>query len=214
MIRVLIADDHALFRQGLRSLLDTIDNLKVVGEAEDGIITLKLVASLTPDLVLMDINMPGCDGLEAARKIKAYYPNVKILIVSMHADHSFVRQALQAGAAGFIFKGAPFDELKEALGNVMGNKRYLSPALLGPLLDDYIKISPGDVHMGKYKNLTRREKEILGMFTQSVGRREIAARLFISPKTVDRHKSNLKKKLGVQNDAELQEYARVLEDTP
>ena len=118
MIRVLIADDHALFRQGLRSLLETVDGIEVAGEAEDGRGILEMAGSLSPDLVLMDIAMPGCDGLEATRRLKARYPGVKILIISMHADHPFVRQALKAGASGYIFKGAPFHELKAALDSV------------------------------------------------------------------------------------------------
>lgn len=211
MTRVLIADDHALFRQGLRSLLESIDNIEVVGEAEDGRAAEELVVSLAPDLVLMDINMPGCDGLEATRRIKALSPEIKVLIVSMHADHSFVRQALHAGAAGFIFKGAPFAELKGALESVINNAPYLSPSLLGPVLNDFIKYSPGEAFSESYNKLTQREKEVFSLLGSGKGRQEIAERLFISPKTVDRHKSNLKEKLGFQSDGELQEMARKME---
>ncbi len=210
MKRVLIADDHALFRQGLRSLLETIDNIEIVGEAEDGQSVLKMAESLNPDVILMDIVMPGCDGLEATCQIKARFPEMKILIISMHADHPFVRQALKAGASGYIFKGAPFPELMTALESIMHGTPYLSPTLLGPVLEDYVKLTPEDQLQMKYNLLTQREKEIFELLIQGLGRQVVADRLFISPKTVDRHKSNLKEKLEINSDLEMQNIARLL----
>ncbi len=209
-MKVLIADDHALFRQGLRSLLETIDLIEIVGEAEDGNSVLELVDALKPDLVLMDIAMPGCDGLEATRLLKERCPNIKILIISMHADHPFVRQALKAGASGYIFKGAPFPELKAAIDSVMRDVPYLSQALLGPILDDYKNLTPDEAVIVKHKKLTFREKEVFELLIHGLGRQEIAERLFISPKTVDRHKGNLKEKLSIKSDLEMQDIARLL----
>jgi DNA-binding NarL/FixJ family response regulator len=209
-MQVLIADDHALFRQGLRSLLETIDLIEIVGEAEDGNSVLKLAESLKPDLVLMDIAMPGCDGLDATRQLIERYPNIKILIISMHADHLFVRQALKAGASGYIFKGAPFPELKAAIDSVMHDIPYLSQALLGPILDDYKNLTPDEEVYVNQKKLTLREKEVFELLIQGLRRQEIADRLFISPKTVDRHKRNLKEKLSIKSDLEMQDIARLL----
>ena len=209
-MRVLIADDHALFRQGLRSLLETIDDLEVVGEAEDGHATVEMAASLKPDLILMDIAMPGFDGLEATRRLKDICPDTKILILTMHADHPFVRQALKAGVSGYIFKGAPFNELQAALDSIRHDSPYLSPALLGPLLNDYRNLTPDEKVYDKYKELSLREREIFELFAQGFGRRKIAESLFISPKTVDRHKRNIKNKLNVTSDLEMQEIASML----
>lgn len=210
MTRVLIADDHALFRQGLRSLLETIKEVEVVGEAGNGQEVIEMAGSLRPDIVLMDIGMPGCDGLEATGRIKTLFPQIKILIISMHADHPFVRQALKAGASGYLFKGAPFPDLKAALESILRGVPYLSSELLGPVLNDYVKLTPSDELQLKYNQLTRREKEIFELLIQGLGRLAIAERLFISPKTVDRHKSNLKAKLGIASDLELQSTARLL----
>lgn len=210
MTRVLIADDHALFRHGLRSLLESMENLEIVGEAEDGDSVLEMAASLKPDVVLMDISMPGCDGLEATSRLKARFPQVKILIISMHAGYPFVRQALKSGASGYVSKGAPFPELKAAIESIRQDTPYLSPSLLGPVLDDYVKLTPEDERQVKYNTLSQREKEIFELFVQGLGRQAIARRLFISPKTVDRHKSNLKEKLGIQSDLEMKDLARGL----
>lgn len=210
MTRVLIADDHALFRQGLRSLLETMEQVEVVGEAENGQEVIEMAGSLCPDIILMDIGMPGYDGLEATSRIKARYPQIKILIISMHADHPFVRQALKAGASGYLFKGAPFHDLKAALESIMQDVPYLSSNLLGPVLDDYVKLTPSDELQVKYNQLTKREKEIFELLVQGLGRQMIAECLFISAKTVDRHKSNLKAKLGITSDLDLQNTARLL----
>jgi len=210
MTRVLIADDHALFRQGLRSLLETMEQVEIVGEAENGQEVIEMAGSLCPDIILMDIGMPSYDGLEATSRIKARYPRIKILIISMHADHPFVRQALKAGASGYLFKGAPFSDLKAALESIMQDIPYLSPALLGPVLNDYVKLTPSDELQVKYNQLTKREKEIFELLVQGLGRQMIAERLFISAKTVDRHKSNLKAKLGITSDLDLQNTARLL----
>ncbi len=210
MTRVLIVDDHALFRQGLRSLLETMEGLEIVGEAGDGQGALDLAASLNPDVILMDIGMPDFDGLEATSLIKVRFPNIKVLVISMHADHLFIRQALIAGASGYIFKGAAFPELKAAIESVIQGAPYISPVLLVSVLEDYIKLTPQDDLKMKYNTLTKREKEIFELIAQGLGRQIIGARLFISPKTVDRHKSNLKEKLGLNNDLEMKSFAKQL----
>lgn len=210
MIQVLIADDHALFRHGLRSLLETLDYLEVIGESDDGQSTIDLAASLQPDLILMDIEMPGCNGLEAARKIKARFPRTKILIISMHTDRSFVRQAVQAGIEGYIVKGASFHELRLALESVINNIPFLSPILLGPVLNDYKNLTPEDEANARFEKLTSREKQIFKLIVEGQGRQEIANQLFISPKTVDRHKINLKEKLSLTSELQLKNFAKLL----
>jgi len=212
-VRVLIADDHALFRQGLRSLLETIDDIEIVGEAEDGHETVEMADSLKPDLILMDIAMPGFDGLEATRRLKDSCPDTKILILTMHADHPYVQKALRAGVSGYIFKGAPFNELQAALDSIKRGSPYLSPALLGPLLNDYRNLTPDEKVYDKYKELSLREREIFELLVQGFGRRDIADHLLISPKTVDRHKRNIKDKLNVKSDLDMQEIARMLKQS-
>ena len=213
LIRVIIADDHVLFRNGLRSLLETLDYIKIIGESDDGQSTIELAESLQPDLVLMDIAMPGYNGLEAAREIKSRFPQIKILVISMHTDRSIVRQSIQAGVEGYIFKGAPFHELRLALESIANDTPFLSPVLLGPILDDYKKLTPEDEARARFEKLTQREKEIFELIVQGLGRQEVAEQLFISPKTVDRHKLNIKEKLGLKSDLQLQSYSKTLKRT-
>ncbi len=206
-IKVVLVDDHPLFRQGLRSLLDTIDSIEVIGEAGDGEEALALTAELMPDLVVMDISMPGQDGLEATRQIKEFYPQVKVIMLSGHADSIFVDQALKAGAEGYVYKDAAFDEMSIAIDAVKKERPFLSPAVLRPLVNSYLLSTPAEKAINEYDKLTAREKEIFMLLIKNRSRTVIADTLNISPKTVDRHRSNLLKKLGYSKEEELKEFA-------
>lgn len=202
-MRLVIADDHAIFRQGLRSLLEKDDSVMVVGEAEDGIMALSMAEELTPDIIIMDIAMPVLSGLEATCKIKEKYSNIKIIILSMHTDDIYVHQALKNGAEGYVLKDAAYEELKLAIEAVSEGKPYLSPAVLQSVVDEYLQSIPAPEVMTALEELTAREKEVLQLFAKGCTRQEIAEQLYISPKTVDRHRSNIKEKLRDWDEKEI-----------
>jgi len=206
-MKVLLVDDHPLFRQGLRNLLESIDSILVVGEAGDGAEALSMAEKLSPDLVIMDISMPGQCGLEATRQLKEYYPQIKVIILSGHADNIFVDQALKAGAEGYVYKDAAFDEMSIAIDAVIKERPYLSPIVLKPVVNSYLLSTPEEKAVNEYNKLTDREKELFMLLVKGRSRRVIADTLNISPKTVDRHRSNLLKKLGRRKEEELKEFA-------
>lgn len=206
-MKVLLADDHPLFRQGLRTLLESIDSIEVVGEAGNGAEALSLTDQLSPDLVIMDISMPGQCGLEATRQLKEYYPQIKVIILSGHDDSIFVDQALKAGAEGYVYKDAAFDEISIAIDAVIKGRPYLSPAVLRPVVNSYLLSTPEEKSINEYNKLTDREKELFMFLVKGRSRTLIADTLNISPKTVDRHRSNLLKKLGRRKEEELKEFA-------
>lgn len=207
-MRVLLVDDHPLFRQGLLSLLEEMETLEVVGEASNGSEALALAGELKPDVVIMDITMPGKCGLEATRQLKQYYPHIKVVILSGHADSVYVDQALKAGALGYVYKDAAFDELSIALAAMEKGLPYLSPAVLSPVVKSYILTAPEDRLLSEYNKLTDREKEVFKLLVKGRSRNLIAETLHISPRTVDRHRSNLLKKLGLSRDDELKDFAK------
>jgi len=210
-MRVLLVDDHAIFRQGLRALLETKDsNAEVVGEAEDGLEALALTAKKAPDLVVMDIYMPKLSGLQATKQIRERFPKTKVIILSSYADKVYVKEALKFGALGFVIKDAVFEELKVALNAVKNNKIYLSPGLLEPIVTHYMESPPVSKALKAYNNLTIREREIFKLFSQNCSRKEIAQSLQISPKTVDTHRFNLLQKLNINSETEIIEFAKIL----
>ena len=209
-MRVLLADDHPLFRQGLRALLEAKDAIEVVGEASDGSEAVNLAKQMTPDVVIMDISMPDYCGLDATKQIKEILPETKVIILSGHADNIYVDQALKAGASGYVHKDAVYDELAIALDAVKKDRPYLSPTVLQPVVTSYINASPAAGAMSIYNKLTAREKEVFGLMVKGRSRSVIAQTLHISPKTVDRHKSNLLEKLNLQKELELLEFARLV----
>lgn len=206
-LKVLLVDDHPLYRQGLRILLESINSIEVVGEAGDGVEALSLTDQLSPDLVIMDITMPGQSGLEATRQLKEYYPQIKVIMLSGYADNVFVDQALKAGAEGYVYKDAAYDEISIAIDAVKKERPYLSPAVLQPVVKSYLQSTPAEKAINEYDKLTDREKEIFMLLVRGRSRTVIAGTLNISPKTVDRHRSNLFKKLGLNKEKELKEFA-------
>ncbi len=206
-MKVLLVDDHPLYRQGLRTLLESIDSIEVVGEAGNGAEALSMTDQLAPDLVIMDITMPGQNGLEATRQLKEYYPQTKVIMLSGYADNVFVDQALKAGAEGYVYKDAAYDEISIAIDAVKKERPYISPAVLQPVLKSYLQSTPAEKAINEYDKLTNREKEIFMLLVKGRSRTLIAETLSISPKTVDRHRSNLLKKLGLGMEKELKELA-------
>lgn len=205
-IRVLIADDHIIVRSGLRLLLETEPDIDVVGEASEGREALNLVEKHLPDVVLMDIAMPGMDGLEATRRIKASWPQIQVLVLTMHRSDEYFFEMLKAGASGYILKGAETSDLIHAVRVVGRGEVFLYPAMAKKLVKDYLNfIQWGE---GTGTSLSVREKEILRLIGEGCSTKEIAEKLVISPSTVHSHRSNLMTKLGLSNRRELIQYAR------
>jgi len=205
-IRVLIADDHIIVRYGLRLLLEAEPDIDVVGEALEGREALNLVEKHLPDVVLMDIAMPGMDGLEATRRIKASWPQIQVLVLTMHRSDEYFFEMLKAGASGYILKGAETSDLIHAVRVVGRGEVFLYPAMAQKLVKDYLNfIQWGE---GTGSSLSPREKEILRLLGEGCSTKEIAEKLVISPSTVHSHRSNLMTKLGLSNRRGLIQYAR------
>jgi two-component system response regulator NreC len=205
-IRVLVADDHTIVRSGVRLLLEGEPDIAVVGEALDGNEAIALAESLLPDVVLMDIAMPGMDGLEATRHIKARWPEIDVLVLTMHRTDDYFFEMLKAGASGYVLKGAQTDELIHALRVVSRGEVFLYPTMASRLVDDYLNREESD----NYSDLplSPREKEIMMLLADGYNNKEIADKLVVSPSTVHTHRSNLMAKLGLNSRHELVQYAR------
>lgn len=204
-LRIVLADDHALVRAGLRKLLESLPDVEVVGEAEDGRAALALVESRHPDLVLMDIAMPGLNGIEAAARISREHPRVRALILSMHQNEDYVRQALRAGAAGYLLKEAAPVELELAIRAMVRGETYLSPAVSKGAVSDYVQRLRDEDVPGV--TLTPRQRETLQLIAEGHTTKEIARRLNISVKTVETHRTQLMKQLDLHDIAGLVRYA-------
>lgn len=200
-IRVVIVDDHAILRDGIRTMLERQDDIIVVGEASNGKEAITIVSKLVPDIVLMDITMPKMNGLEATHFIHQAYPQVRVLVLTQHEDREFVKPLLQAGASGYILKKSGGRELVNAIREVMEQGAFLESTITRRLLDDYAK--PDRIAPSPAFHLTEREKEVLYLLANGKSNKEIAYLLNISPKTVSVHRSNIMKKLEVHNLFEL-----------
>ncbi len=205
--KILIADDHKIFREGLKSLLEKIPGLSVTGEASDGFEAVSLAEKLMPDLVIMDITMPGLNGIEASRKIHQLFPECRIIALSMHSEQRFVTELLKAGVKGYVLKDAAFEELHIAIVNVLRNLTYLSPAITDIVVREFVGQRSETVEKSVFMVLTAREREILQMITEGRTTKEIAARLKISTKTVETHRKQIMDKLQIHTVAELTKYA-------
>ena len=205
-IRVLIADDHTIVRSGVRLLLEAEPDLRVAAEAVDGIEALSLVEELQPDVVLMDIAMPGMDGLEATRQIKARWPHIQVLVLTMHRQEEYFFEMLRAGASGYVLKGADTGDLINAVRVVAQGGVFLYPTLARRLVQDYLSRLDGSSEQTSL--LSPREREILSMLADGYSSTSIAEKLVISPSTVHTHRSNIMSKLGLSTRHELVQYAR------
>jgi DNA-binding NarL/FixJ family response regulator len=203
---IIIAEDHALLRNGLCALIAENDDLSVVGEAGDGLEAISLVQKNAPDLVLMDLSMPRFGGIEAIRQIKQIAPQTRILVVSMHATEKHLKAALQAGADGYLLKMAESAEFIVAIRSVLAGDGYISSKLAGRVLAVYS--SRRDAEWSELNLLTDREKEILKLVAEGHTSKEVADILSISPKTADNHRANILRKLGLRNVHELTRFAR------
>lgn len=204
--RIIIADDHQILRQGLKTLLEKEPDMEVVAEAEDGRKTVLLVKELIPHIVIMDVNMPDLNGIEATRQILTEYPEVKVIALSMHADRRFVINMLKAGAHGYLLKDCAFEELAHAIRLVMANKTYLSPGVAEIVVKDYVHRLPSPTQSA-FSVLTAREREVLQLMAEGKSTSQIADLLHISVKTVETHRQQIMHKLGIRSVAELTKYA-------
>jgi DNA-binding NarL/FixJ family response regulator len=204
-VRVVLADDHALVRAGIRSLLQDIPGLEVVAEAGDGNEALRLVDRLRPHLVLMDITMPGLNGLEATKRIRKERPETAVIIVSMHASEQYAIHAMQAGASGYLLKDADLAELQLAIAAVVRGETYLSPAITTHVIADYQRRL--SLTEDPLERLTPRQREILQLIAEGHSTKEIAARLNLSVKTVETHRGQVMERLDIHDVAGLVRFA-------
>jgi len=204
MIRVLVVDDHAILRDGIRSLLESQEDIDVVGEAGDGAEALEYVSKLLPDIVLMDISMPKTNGLEATRLIKESYPQVRVLILTQHDNREYIAPALGAGASGYVLKRSGRREMLNAIRQVYEQGAFLSNNITHEVLEEYSQA--GRINKEGEHHLTDRERQVLQLTVEGKSNKEIALVLGISPKTVSVHRTNIMTKLDVQNTVELIRY--------
>lgn len=205
-ITVVLADDHHVVRKGFRALLEAEGDLDVIGEEADGLKVVELVDRLRPTVLLLDVQMPGLNGLEITRQLAQRGFKTRVIILSMHANEAFVLDALRHGAAGYVPKDAGPAEVIEAVREVSAGRRYLSRGLSERAIEAYAQkaqAAPTD----PYESLTTREREVLQLAAESSSTTEIAARLGISPRTVETHRENLMRKLGLQSQTDLIRYA-------
>lgn len=206
-IRVLVADDHAIVRAGVRLLLESQSDMEVVGEAVDGRQAVEMVRELKPDLVLMDVAMPGMNGLEATQRIKESFPRVQVLALTMHEDERYFFQILQLGASGYVVKGASPADLLAAVRAVAQGQAYLYPSVAKQLLDDYLKRVEAGEEQDSYDGLSEREREVLRLIAEGKTSRSIADELVLSVNTVERHRANIMGKLSLHSRTDLIKYA-------
>jgi DNA-binding NarL/FixJ family response regulator len=205
--RILIADDHQIFRDGMKMLLETTAEARVVGEAETGTEAVQMAAKLKPDVILMDLQMPEMDGIEAARQIISIHPESKILILTMFDDDQSVFAAIRAGARGYILKGVKRDMMLRAIYAVAGGEAIFSPTIAARMMDYFVQLKP-PANTNLFPELSEREREILTLLARDYKNNEIAEELVISPKTVRNHVSNILSKLQAGSRAEAARQAR------
>ena len=204
---VVLADDHVMFRQGIKKILEEIDGLEIVGEANDGLELLSLVKNLTPDMVILDISMPNIRGIEATREIKTINPRMKILILTMHKSKEYLYHSISAGAEGYLLKEDADTELFSAIEKVREGGVYISPILSEELTDDFFQMCRGGFKKLTSEELTSREREVIKLIAEGKTNKKIANLLFISTRTVENHRANIMKKLKIGHASDLVKYA-------
>ncbi|MBZ0265536.1 response regulator transcription factor [bacterium] len=204
-IKIVLADDHKMLRDGLRPLLQNRRDMEVVGEAEDGHAVLKVVHESNPDILILDISMPGLNGIEITRRLLSENPELRIIILSMHSDRRYVKEALKAGALGYLLKDSEFTELLQAIDSAMQRKIHLSDEIADTVVRDYILRD--DEKSSAFTILSTREREVLQQIAEGNATREIADHLEVSIKTIESHRKQIMDKLNLRNVAELTKYA-------
>ncbi len=206
-MRVVIADDHTLVRTGMRLLLETIPGIDVVGEAGDGAQALALIEQLRPDFVIMDLAMPGLNGIEAIRRARALQPDIRVIVLSMHADEAYVHQAIVAGASAYLLKGSDRAELERAIQATSRGERYLTPAISQAIVAALATKAGPDAGGRALDLLTSRQREVLQLVAEGLSTKAIAGRLGLSVKTVEAHRAHIMTKLHAKNRTDLIRYA-------
>ncbi len=205
-IKIILADDHKIIREGLRALLEKNPDMEVAAEAQDGLTTVRLAKKLLPDIVIMDIGMPDMNGIDATRQIITETKDIRIIALSMHSDRRFVLQMLKAGASGYLLKDSAFEELALAIQTVMSGQPYLSPKITDVVIKEYIHNLPGN-ETTVFTALTTREREVLQLLAEGKTTKQIASFLNVSVKTIETHRQQMMEKLNIHSIAELTKYA-------
>ena len=206
-IRVLIADDHKIMLAGLRSLLEKQTDFEVVGEADNGRKAVQMAQEKTPDVVVMDVSMPDLNGIEATKQIIESLPDTRVIALSMHSDKRFVMGMLRAGASGYLLKDCASQELANAILQVAGGKKYLSPEITGVVIDDFLQGASSKEVASATSKLSPREREVLQLIAEGWSTKQIASHLYVSIKTIETHRRQIMKKLDLHNIADLTKYA-------
>jgi len=206
-IRILLADDHTLFRQGIKTLISAEPDMEVAGEAANGGEAIERATDLRPDVVLMDIGMPGFPSFEATRQIRRTRPETKVLFLTMYDDEDYLVEGMESGGSGYVLKDSPASQLLAAIRDVQRGGSFLSPRMLSQLVDDFRSRVKSANRLPRFATLTAREKQVLKMLAEGSSVKEIACDLNLSVKTVEAHKFNLMRKLDIHNKAQLVQYA-------
>ncbi len=205
-VRIILADDHKITRTGLKALLEQQDHMEVVGEAENGREAVRMAMERGPDVIVMDINMPELNGIEATRQIRTELPKTRVIALSMYSDKRYVAGMLKAGVSGYLLKNCAFDELVAAISAVMKGQNYMSPAVASTVMKDYASILESNED-SLASQLTAREREVLQLIAEGLSTKEIAARIHVSIKTVETHRQQIMRKLNAKSVAELTKIA-------
>ena len=205
--RILIAEDHTILREGLRSILSSFKEFEVVGEAKDGREAIRAVRQTLPDLVLMDLSMPQMDGREAIKEIKRLFSKTKILVLTVHKTEEYILETLKAGADGYLSKDSSHQELISAIRSLFDGKKYLGPEISDKVIEGYLEGKKSRRPLSTWETVTAREREILKLIAEGNKSKEIAGLLYLSVKTVEKHRSNLMKKLGLHSISALTSLA-------
>jgi DNA-binding NarL/FixJ family response regulator len=205
-IRIIIADDHEIMREGLRAMIEKQPDMEIVAEAENGRTAVKLAREQKPDVFIMDVSMPDLNGIEATRQIVAEVPKVKVLALSMHSDSQFVSEMLTAGVSGYLLKDCAFEELTRAIYAVYKNQSYLSPSIAHMVIKDYVQQQSTD-EASASSILTAKEREVLQLIAEGRTTKQIASSLHVSVKTIETHRKKIMEKLNIHSVAELTKFA-------